>query len=75
MGLFKVYRLAACCRSRKILLVEVARLPQLTATLRHPATPPLMHRLPGARIYASWDQDKKGELHGQPFAFEREIRP
>jgi 2-hydroxychromene-2-carboxylate isomerase len=53
----------------------VARPIQLTATLRHPATPFPMHRLPRARIYASWDDERRGELHGQPIAFEREIRP
>jgi Arm DNA-binding domain len=35
----------------------VARLPQMTATLRHPATLSVMHVLPAARIYASWDDD------------------
>ena len=29
----------------------------MTATLRHPATLVVMHRLPGARIHASWDDD------------------
>ena len=29
----------------------------MTATLRHPAIPVVMHRLPGAQIHASWDDD------------------
>ncbi|MDO9638907.1 MAG: hypothetical protein Q7J44_10225 [Pseudotabrizicola sp.] len=45
-------------------------LPQMTATLRHPAILAAMHHLPKARIYASWDDETKGELHGQQIALE-----
>ena len=36
---------------------RVARPARMTATLRHPATRSVMHGLPRAQIYASWDDD------------------
>jgi len=42
----------------------------MTATLRHRATPVAMLGLHGVLFHASWDDDRKGEFHGQPIALE-----
>ncbi len=48
-------------RSRSVVQSEMNLRPahtrSFTATLRHPATPVVMHRLIKARIHASWDDD------------------